>query len=134
MHKYLNYAQIAKAHPDWFEMTLTFNPVPTVSSELPVGVQANNAKRRVPLADGSNNGTHISLPFPFCLLALSLLQMVNAEKFGEILVKTLAESGKRQLIQINAGQSYRIHLRPEDLETIDRWLTKISHNVEADRF
>lgn len=121
-HKYLNYIQIAKDYPEWFESRLSFNG--HMARAVATQVTDEGPSRFV---DNSADSIQIILPSPFCLLIMCLLQILSAERFGTVTVSTEIAKGHQQVIQISAGHSYRVHLKPEDLLAIEQWLDQVSY-------
>ena len=121
-HKYLNYAQIVKEHPEHFEILLSFNPQPA---------KMKGTAERVSQAsiDASQNTVLMTLPAPLCLMLVSQLQMLNTQGFGTLSVEAFIKQGQHLKLQIHSGTSYLEHLHPEELQRIDSWFARVCCHI-----
>ena len=121
-HKYLNYAHIAKEHPECFEIMLFFNPQPVQKS---MSTEKEGVIKAYPQQE-LDNVIGISLPAPLCLMMISQLQILNTQRFGTLLADTFIKQGRHQKLQIqSSGASYLEHLTPEELQKIESWFASV---------
>lgn len=121
-HKYLNYTQIVKDHPEQFSIMLLFKP----QLEPPTSQIQPEQRLNAPFKEESSNVVGISLPAPFCLMMVSQLQIIATQRFGTLISETFIKKGKHQKLQIQGlGASYLEHLTPEELQNIETWFARV---------
>lgn len=122
---FFNYMQFVKEYPELFNATLSFDgqvayPSPIQRINKGSSGVRSNADGKIP----------VTLPVSLSLVIVALLQILCTEKFGEVRILVEASKGKRSIIQVVAGQSYRVDCTPEEVEASKRWLVQVLHHLK----